>query len=286
MKHNPKKKKAFVPTGKSAIRQAILKVLQNGNKSLAKDTSNVTLKHIEQYLGNFPELFTPSALQSGAKFVRDIRDKSTDEEGAKLFKKGGQKYETLLRFAEMLEYLKQPSKEYRSPQARYQRKAEQASKEAVRDLKGKVMGQISTLYMVILTDTRNNERILGGFASAPSARSAARAYMTGIKKAYDPLIPEFTSRKTPTGRTSNIRSKLKIDVKYITRQVKGKEKRTGEAVYSFENNGALKYLKDKLGKSPITVRVRLITHKQDHKQYWKLFNSPAVGQLRWNPKKR
>ena len=68
--------------------------------------------------------------------------------------------------------------------------------------------------------------------------------------------------------------------------MKGKEKRTGEAVYSFENNGALKYLKDKLGKSPITVRVRLITHKQDHKQYWKLFNSPAVGQLRWNPKKR
>tara|TARA_R100000406_G_scaffold54598_1_gene37353 strand:+ start:745 stop:1602 length:858 start_codon:yes stop_codon:yes gene_type:complete len=285
MKHNPTKKKAFVPTGKSAIRQAILKVLQNGNKSLAKDTSNVTLKHIEQYLGNFPELFSPSALQSGAKFIRDIRDKSTDEEGAKLFKKGGQKYKTLLRFAEMLEFLKQPSKEYRSPQARYTRQAEQASKVAVRDIEDKVMGQISTLYMVILYEGNDKERILGGFASAPSARAAARAYMTGIKKAYDPLIPLYTSRETKTGRTSSTRSKLKINVKYITHQVKGKDKRTGEAVYSFENDGAYKYLKDKLGKRPITVRVRLITHKEDHKAYWKLFNSPAVGQLRWNPKR-
>lgn len=150
MKHNPKKKKAFVPTGKSAIRQAILKVLQKGNKSLATDSSNVTKTHIEKLLGNFPQHFTPASLKSGAKFIRAIRDKSKVD--GKLLFGDGKKKDALTAFAKALDEggeAYKASVQYRSPSAKYSRQAEQAKKVAPRDTKGKVMYQIPELFVVI-----------------------------------------------------------------------------------------------------------------------------------------
>jgi hypothetical protein len=284
MKHNPKK--TSIPTGKSAIRQAIIKILQDGSKSLATDTSNVTKANIEAYLGSLAENFTPSSLKSGAKFVRSIRDKSKVD--GKLLFADGQKKDALTAFAKALDeggVAYRTSVLYRSPSAKYSRKAEKALKEAKRDTKGKVMGQIPELFIVtVQKQGQQKKEVLGGYASASSARAAARAYLSGIKKAYDPLIPTFTTGKTKTGRTSNRKNILKVDSVLYTSKKHGKAK-AGEATFKFENNQALQYLKDSMKKDALIVRVEKIKDHSKHRAYWKLFDSPSVGKMRWNPKR-
>lgn len=283
MKHNPNKN--YIPTGKSAIRQAILKILQDGSKSLATDTKNVTKANIESYLGSLAENFAPSSLKSGAKFVRAIRDKSKVD--GKLLFADGQKKDALTAFAKALDeggvaYKK--SAEFRSPKAKYARKAKQALKEVKRDIKGKVMGKIPELFLVtVQKQGQQKKEVLGGYASASSARAAARAYLSGIKKAYDPLIPTFTTGKTKTGRTSNRKDILKVDSVLYSKKDHGQAK-AGEATFKFENNKALQYLKDSMKKDALIVRVEKINDHSKHRAYWKLFDSPSVGKLRWNPR--
>lgn len=283
MKHNPKK--TYIPTGKSAIRQAILKVLQSGSKSLATDSSNVTKTHIEKLLGNFPQEFAPGSLKSGAKFIRAIRDKSKVD--GKLLFGDGKKKDALTAFAKALDeggVAYKASVLYRSPSAKYSRQAEQAKKVAPRDTKGKVMYQIPELFVVI-AKSGGKERVLGGYANASSARSAARAYIAGMKKAYDPLIASVITGKTKSGRTSNRRAKLKIESKTYSKKHDG-QARAGEATYKFENNSALQYLKDHIRDGNLIVKVVKVKDRKEHRAYWKLFDSPSVGQMRWNPKKK
>jgi hypothetical protein len=275
--------KIKIPTGKSAIRQAILAILQKGSKSLGVDTSNVTKTHIEKYLGDLPVKFTPARLKSGAKFIRAIRDKSKVD--GKLLFPDGQKKDALTDFAQALDeggVAYKASVSYRSPQSKYQRKADTAMKKAKKDIKGKVMGNISELYVVIVKSD-NKERVLGGFANASSARASAKAYIRGIKKAYDPLIAEVITGTTKTGRTSNRQAKLKVESRNYTKRDDGI--RGGEATYKFEAGKALDYLRKHLGKTNLIVKAIKVRDRKDHRAYWKLFDSPSVGQIRWNPKR-
>jgi hypothetical protein len=121
------KRKNFIPSGKSKIRVAILSLLQEGKKSLATSQKNVTKKHIEEKLGNFPKLFTPAILKSGAKFVLQIRDDSRVD-GKVLFPKGKDKYNALSALAETL----RTTCAKMSRQYRYMEKADESAKKANR----------------------------------------------------------------------------------------------------------------------------------------------------------
>ena len=289
-KKEEKTEKVKIPSGTSAIRKAILSILQVGSKSLAEDSSNVTKKHIEDSQSKLIKLaedFTPSNLKSGAKFIRDIRDKA--KVGSSLLFSEGQKKDALTQFAGALDVggdVYKASALLRSPQAKYEALATDSMKSAVKDVEGQVMYNIPELYIVMVDkEGTKKDRILGGYARVSTARASAKAYLSGIKKAYDGLIPSFTTGTTKTGRTSNTRDKLKIDSRLYSQKADGKAK-AGEAVYTFENNKALQYLKEHLKKDGLKVKVIKCTDKKEHRGYWKLFNSASVGIMRWNPKKK
>ena len=288
------KKKTYIPTGKSKIRLFIKAVLENEGKSLAEDTSKVTISHIENYLGQFVVNFTPKTLESGSKFITQIKNKSVVD-GEKLFKKDSRAYNALTMFSDELSNrgsINRKAKAYRSPKEKFSRKAAAASEKAKRDLKGRVMGTVDTLWIVTVKEKREKakEKIIGGFSTGAQARAAAKAYLSGLKKAYDPLIPLFKTGTTKKGNVSRTQKRLKIETFLRTKKkiVKGEERRvnTGEAKYTFENDDAMQYVKDQLKQPNLVVEVLEIKSPSEHKAYWKLFNSPAIGKMRWNPKSK
>ena len=149
------------------------------------------------------------------------------------------------------------------------------------------MYDIPVLWLVLVQEGDEKtakKEVLGGYGTASSARSAARSYISGIKKAYDPLIPVVITVTTKAGNVSNRQAKLKVESRLTTS--KTSKSNAGQAKFFFEDNAARKYLIDHMKKKKLRVFVEKITDKQKHRAYWKLFNSPSVGKMVWNPKRK
>ena len=274
-----------------------MRLLKDGQKSLLTSQKNVTVKNVESVAGDLAEKFTPSQLKTGAKFIRAIRDKSRKDDKPLFNTKGKSKskYEALTDIAKSLDtgVIQKASQHYRTPQARYERKAVDALEKAHKSLDGKVMYELPSLYVVVIKyDKSKKESVLGGYASPSSARAAARAYMTGMKKAYDPLIAAAVQKTNKSGKEYTTKAKLKIE-SYLAGSGKGGEiyekqmgsaGQRGEAMFRFEPNAAMKYLVNKMKKKSFKLRVIKVTDRKDHRSYWKLFDSPQVGTMVWNPK--
>jgi len=285
------KSKTYTPTGKSRIRLAILKILQTGEKALTLDDKNVTKANINKHIDKFGKSFTVKQLESGAKFVRQIRDK-TVVDGMKVFAKGETKTKALTYFADQLDKEQKAEAAKRStPEYKFNTKAAAAINKAARTTKGNVMYSPPEIFVVEIQDgAGGKKKIYGGYASATAARSAARTYISGIKKAFDPLVSAYYTTQTKTGRASYRQAKLKITSRLYTSTADGKAK-AGEATYKFDavagssSAKAIENLRNNTGFKPPIVRVIKLRDKKEHKGYWKLFTSPAIGKIRLNPKR-
>ena len=151
----------------------------------------------------------------------------------------------------------------------------------------KPMGHITVLYMVkVKQGEKGKEKIYGGYASSASARAAARAYISALKKAYDPLIATSEIYVAKDGTEKRRRAKLKTESKlYLMDDATN----PGGGKFSFapkSESKAMQYLEEKMDVKRPIVLVEAIKNTTKNKGFWKVFNSTGSGKLIANPKRR